>query len=45
MSERSEDTTKGPRDYIEHRIHWTSDITILELTRYNTRTVRVKRVA
>ena len=40
-----EDTTKGPRDYIERRIHWTSGITILELTRYNTRVVRIKRVA
>ena len=45
MSERSEDTTRGPRDYIERRIHWMSGITILELTRYNTRVVRINRVA
>ena len=43
MSERSEDTTKGLRDYIERRIHWTSGITILELTCYNTRAVRGTR--
>ena len=45
MSERSKDTTKGPRDYTERRIHWTSGITILELTHYNTRVIRINRVA
>ena len=31
MSKRSEDTTKGLRDYKERRIHWTRGITIFEL--------------
>ena len=33
MSEHRKDTTKGPKDYKERRIHWTRGITILELTR------------
>ena len=32
MSEHSEDTTKGLRDYKECTIHWTRGITILEVT-------------
>ena len=44
LSKHSKDTTKGPRDYKERRIYWTSGITSLELsyTHWTARQVTVQ---